>query len=57
MNKRTVLFIIVGAVVGGYFGARIGAYSNNAAPSIIVGAVAGALVGLFGGGNPTGERD
>ena len=57
MNKRTVLFILAGAVVGGYFGARIGAYSNNTGPSIIVGALAGALVGLFGSGAHSGKRD
>jgi hypothetical protein len=49
MNKRVVLFIFLGAVVGGLFGLSYAAASNDSGAGIAVGAMAGAFLGWYAG--------
>ena len=47
MNKRIVIYIFLGAVVGGLFGSSYGAASGNPDSGIAVGAMAVRGVGPF----------
>lgn len=49
MNRRIVVFIFLGAVVGGMFGASYSAAGGNSDSAIAVGAMAGAFLGWFAG--------